>query len=41
MKIEIDSNLHYKTEDEKCEPVIFVPDIDILNLKEDSIIDSF
>jgi len=41
MKIEIDSNLHYKTEDERCKPVIFVPDIDLLNLKEDSIIDSF
>ncbi len=41
MEIKIDSNLRYKTNDERCEPIIFVPDIDLLNLKEDSIIDSF
>jgi len=41
MKMEIDSDLHYKTEDDGCEPVIFVPDVDLFNLKDDSIIDSF
>jgi len=41
MEIEIDSNLRYKIKDERCEPVIFVPDIDLLSIKDDSIIDSF
>jgi hypothetical protein len=41
MEIEIDSNLHYKTNNERCEPVIFVPDIDLFSIKDDSIIDSF
>jgi hypothetical protein len=41
MQIEIDSNLRFKTNDDRCEPVVFVPDVDLLNLKDDSIIDSF
>ena len=41
MAMEIDSDLHIGLDDEKCDPVIFVPDIDLLNLEEDSIIDSF
>ena len=41
MEMSIDSDLNYKTNDERCNPIIFVPDIDLLNLKEDSIIDSF
>ena len=41
MEITIDSDLNYKTGDEKCKPIIFVPDMDLLSLKEDSIIDSF
>jgi hypothetical protein len=41
MEIEIDSNLRYKTNDEGCEPIIFVPDVDLFTIKDDSIIDSF
>ena len=41
MEIEIDSNLRFKTNDKRCEPVVFVPDVDLFNLKDDSIIDSF
>jgi len=41
MEMGIDSDLNYKTNDERCNPIIFVPDIDLLNFKEDSIIDSF
>ena len=41
MVMEIDSDLHVRPDDENCQPVIFVPDIDLLNLQEDSIIDSF
>jgi hypothetical protein len=41
MEIGIDSDLTYEINDERCSPIIFVPDIDLLNLKENSIIDSF
>ena len=41
IKIEIDSDLRYKTGSEGCEPLIFIPDIDILSIKDLSIIDSF
>jgi len=41
MEMEIDSDLHVRLDDEESEPVIFVPDVDLLNLQEDSIIDSF
>ena len=41
MVMEIDNDLHVRPDDEICQPVIFVPDIDLLNLQEDSIIDSF
>jgi hypothetical protein len=41
MEIEIDSDLRYKAKDGRCEPVIFVPDIDLFKLKDDSIIHSF
>ena len=41
MEIEIDSDLHYKIIGEGYEPVIFVPDIDLRSIKDDSIIDSF
>jgi len=41
MKIEIDSDLNYTISDEGCEPLIFIPDIDLFNIKDESIIDSF
>ncbi|MBK5101916.1 MAG: hypothetical protein JJE15_13125 [Desulfobacteraceae bacterium] len=41
MEIEIDSDLNYKVKGEGCKPVVFVPDINLFELEEDSIIDSF
>jgi len=41
MEIEIDSDLNYKTGEKGCDPVIFVPDINLFSIKDDSIIDSF
>jgi hypothetical protein len=41
MEMEIDSKLHIKPGDEKCKPIIFVPDIDLSTLQKDSIIDDF
>ena len=41
MTLTIDSDLHCRVSDETCKPVVFVPDMDLLNLAEESIIDSF
>ena len=41
MEIEIDSDLNYKVKEKGCEPVVFVPDVNLFELEEDSIIDSF
>ena len=41
VKIEIDSDLNYMVDDEGCTPLIFIPDIDVFNIKDESIIDSF
>ena len=40
MEIEIDSDLNYKVKEEGCDPVVFVPDVNVFELEEDSIIDS-
>jgi len=41
MEIEIDHNLNYHVISEGCDPIIFMPDVDVFNLAEDSIIDAF
>lgn len=41
MEIEIDSDLNYTVKKEGCEPVIFIPDVNLFHLEDDSIIDSF
>jgi hypothetical protein len=41
MEFEIDSELRYTLKEESCQPIVFVPDIDLHKLKEESIIDSF
>lgn len=41
MELTIDSDLNYAVKDKGSEPVIFVPDVDLLNLKEESIINAF
>lgn len=41
MEIEMDSELVYTVKDETCKPVIFVPDVNLFKVKDDSIIDSF
>ena len=41
MEIEIDSDLNYEVKEEGCEPVVFVPEVNLFALEEDSIIDSF
>jgi hypothetical protein len=41
MKITINSDLHYNVEGKGCIPIIFVPDIDLLELEDESIIQAF
>jgi hypothetical protein len=41
MEIEIDSDLNYEVKNEGCEPVVFVPEVNLFELEEASIIDSF
>jgi hypothetical protein len=41
MEIEIDSDLNYKVKEVGCKPIVFVPDINLFELEDDSIIDSF
>lgn len=41
MEMAIDSDLSYTVKEQDCEPVIFIPDVDLLSLKEESIINAF
>jgi len=41
MELEIDSELHFRVKDADCEPIVFVPDVDVFELKDESIIKSF
>ncbi len=41
MQIEIDSDLNYHVGDTDCRPVVFVPDIKLMELEAPSIIDDF
>jgi hypothetical protein len=43
MEIEIDSeiNFHVRDEEKGCSPVAFVPDVNVLTLKDKSIINAF
>jgi hypothetical protein len=41
MEIAIDSDLAWRVKEEGCDPVVFSPDVDLINLEEDSIIDVF
>lgn len=37
----IDSDLNCKVHDPECRPLVFVPDVDLLSLREESIINAF
>ena len=41
MTLEIDSNLHYRVQEEGCTPIVFIPDVDLFNLAEESITQAF
>jgi hypothetical protein len=41
MEISIDSDLEYGVKQAGCDPVVFVPEVDLINLREESIINAF
>lgn len=41
MELTIDSELNYTVRENGCKPVIFMPDVDLLNLRDESIINAF
>lgn len=41
MELTIDSDLNFSVKEEGCDPMIFVPDVDLLKLKDESIINAF
>jgi hypothetical protein len=41
MEIMIDSTLDYTVKEKDCRPIVFMPDVDLLNLRDESIINAF
>ncbi|MFH1116027.1 MAG: hypothetical protein V1792_19105 [Pseudomonadota bacterium] len=41
MRMEIDSDMNCRCEDDDCSPMIFVPEVDFQTLKDPSIIEAF
>jgi hypothetical protein len=41
MEMEIDSDLAYRAKDDDCRPVVFMPDVDLYKLKDESIVNAF
>ncbi len=41
MEIKIDSNLTYTVKEEGCQPIVFVPDVNLFKLEDESIINAF
>ncbi|MCG6538424.1 MAG: hypothetical protein L7F78_27840 [Syntrophales bacterium LBB04] len=41
MELQIGSDLRVTTKDGACEPIVFVPHVDLFEIKDESIIDAF
>lgn len=41
MEFKIDSELNHTVKEKDCDPLVFMPDVDLLNLQEESIINTF
>jgi hypothetical protein len=41
MEIGIDSDLNCHVQEEMCNPIVFVPDVDLIALEDESIINAF
>ncbi len=40
-ELTVDSDLNFTVKEEDCDPMIFIPDVDLPKLKEESIINAF
>ncbi len=41
LEMTVDSDLTITIKDNECEPMVFIPDVDLLNLQEENIINAF
>jgi hypothetical protein len=41
MELQIDSDLRVTVKEEACEPIVFVPHVDLFEIKDESIINAF
>jgi hypothetical protein len=41
MEIQIDGDLNYAVKEEGCEPIVFVPDVNLFKIEDESIINAF
>jgi hypothetical protein len=41
MELQIDSDLRVSIKEGACEPIVFVPHVDLFEIKDESIIDAF
>lgn len=41
MELTVDHELNHTVRDQDCRPIIFIPDVDLLTLREPSIINAF
>jgi hypothetical protein len=41
MTLTIDSDLGFHAKEKGCAPIVFVPDVDLIGLKDESIIQAF
>jgi hypothetical protein len=41
MEIEIGSDLNYAVKEKGCKPIVFVPDVNLFEIEDESIINAF
>jgi len=41
MELQIDSDLNCSAKDETCKPIVFVPDVNVIEIEDESIINAF
>ncbi len=41
MELAVDSELNYSVQEPDCRPIVFIPDVDLLALRGESIINAF
>jgi hypothetical protein len=41
MEFEIDREINFRVKDKGCDPIAFVPDVNLFTLKDKSLVDAF